>query len=516
MKKIIIIAVSALTALLASCNMDKFPHGVILESEGVKTMADAEGFRSGIYMYAKSMFGGGRYTLDEICGGQFNAMADYGNADGAFYRWEMQATESSAQSLWYGDYGIIASMNYTIEAYDKLLDDEQAGLSESDVAKLENYKAEAHMTRAMAYWDMVTKYCVAYEDEDQAKEVFGLPLQTVYAPTSDVSKYPGRSSLYDTYKLIESDLLEALNITDEGQPNTNYFSKDSAKALLARLYLNMRDWAKASKNAQDVILSQRYPLATDAAALESLYVSDLSNELIFVAYGEVNDPHNSTGGGTYINDTVDGSGENPKPTYTPSQTLLNLYGTTPEAREKDRRYDIFFETREITIPNQSPANLELFWKFAGNPEYQKTQGVLNCINAGKIRVAEMYLTLAEAGAKLGTAEGLKAANDALNDLRESRIDGYTRVEYPDEETIMGVIEAEWSREFVGEGFQMINLKRWEKDRVVGTPQASNLVYRGDNLESLNKSIKDSRAIWPIPKAEMDVNPQLKGQQNFGY
>lgn len=508
MKKIIIIAVSALAALLASCNMDKFPHGAILESEGVKTMTDARGFRVGLYTPMKSMLGGGRYTMEELRGGMFHAMVDFGNANGEFYRWEMQATEPTAESLWYGDYGVIASVNYTIAAYDKLLKDEKSGLTAAEQKELQGYKAEAHLMRAYAYWDLVTKFCVAYVDEDQAKSTFGLPLQTVYAPTSDVSKYPGRSSLYDTYKLIEDDLLEALNITAEGESGTYYYSKDLAKALLARLYLNMRDWGKAANNAQELTQSPKYKLASNAQELEGLYVNDESNELIFKTWGEVNDAPVSTGGSLFINDSEKGTGEKPDPTYIPSQTLLDLY------TEKDMRYPIFFETREVTVVGQEPTDLELFWKFAGNPNYQKTKGQLNYINAGKFRISEMYLTLAEAAAMMGET-GLQTASDALNALRASRIEDYVEETY-DASIILGIIKAEWTREFVGEGFRMLNLKRWEDDRNIGTAQVPALVYRGSDMSSLNKQITDNRCIWPIPKAEMDVNPQLKGQQNPGY
>ena len=509
MKKILFIAVSALAALLASCNMDKFPHDSILESDGVQSMADAKKFRSGIYMYAKSMFGGGRYSLDEVSGGQFHAMVDFGNANGGLYRWQMQVTEPSAESLWYGDYGVIANMNYAIGAYDKLLKAENSDLTAEEKAELESYKAEAHLVRAFAYWDLVIKFCVAYVDEDQAKNTLGLPLQTVYAPTSDVSKYPGRSSLYDTYKLIEEDLLEALNINAVGTVGYNYFTKDSAKALLARLYLNMRDWQKAAKNAQELTQSTVYRLASNEQELEGLFIHDTSNELLFVAYGELNDPHNATGASTFINDTKDGTGENCKPNYVPSKNLLGLYDV-----EKDMRYPIFYKTREVSVSGQKPANLELFWKFAGNPIYQKTKGVLNCINAGKIRISEMYLTLAEAAAMMGES-GLQTASNALNALRASRIKDYVEETY-DASSILGIIKAEWSREFVGEGFRMVNLKRWEDDRVMGTPQVAELTYMGSSLNSLDRPITDSRAIWPIPKAEMDVNPQLKGQQNPGY
>ena len=39
---------------------------------------------------------------------------------------------------------------------------------------------------------------------------------------------------------------------------------------------------------------------------------------------------------------------------------------------------------------------------------------------------------------------------------------------------------------------------------------------GDNYDGLTKQITDSRCIWPIPKTEIDANPQIKGQQNPLY
>jgi hypothetical protein len=49
-------------------------------------------------------------------------------------------------------------------------------------------------------------------------------------------------------------------------------------------------------------------------------------------------------------------------------------------------------------------------------------------------------------------------------------------------------------------------------------QVNDLVlYPGaETTTGLSKEANDPRMLWPIPKAEMDVNPQLKGQQNPGY
>lgn len=510
MKKIIFIAVSALTTLFVSCNMDKFPHGSILESEGVKTMSDAEQLRVSLYTPTKSIFAGGRVDIEELRADLFNAMADMGNTYGTFHSWSMNANDTDVESLWYGDYSGIASVNYAIGAYEQLLADKEAGFSEEEIALLSNYNAEAHVTRALLYWDLVTKFCVAY-DPATASETLGLPLQTVYNPTSDVTKYPGRSSLADTYQLIIDDLNKALDITTTGRANSNYYTKDVVKALLARVQLNMKDWPNAMKNADEVIRTNTYSLADDAAELQSLFNMDQSSELLFVVAGSQNDKPGSTGS-LYIYDNEKRDGSTPDPQYIPSQTLLDLYDA-----ENDMRYPIFFQTKTITVEGAGTDDLELMWKFVGNEAFRTAANQLNYINAGKIRISEMYLTLAEAAAMQGDAY-LSAASDALNTLREARIEGYTAESFTTRQLI-DEIKKEWTREFCGEGFRMINLKRWggvDGKVVRGASQNPDMTKSNTGYDGLEKDITDSRCVWPIPKKEMDINPQIKGQQNLGY
>ena len=51
-------------------------------------------------------------------------------------------------------------------------------------------------------------------------------------------------------------------------------------------------------------------------------------------------------------------------------------------------------------------------------------------------------------------------------------------------------------------------------------RSSSDAQREDYLPALGTDIEkeatDNRWVWPIPKDEMDSNPQLKGQQNPGY
>ena len=129
----------------------------------------------------------------------------------------------------------------------------------------------------------------------------------------------------------------------------------------------------------------------------------------------------------------------------------------------------------------------------------------------------MYLIATEANAKIGTAAAVKKGNDALNALKEARIEGWTDATY-DQEALLNEIMNERARELVGEGYRLMDLKRWGKGVKRGKPQSKGLVlFPGQaSTDGLDKLMDDQRMLWPIPKTEMDANPQLAGQQNPGY
>ncbi len=514
MKKIIFIAISALTALLVSCDMEKLPYSAIEESIAVQTMDDATNLRVSIYSPTKSMFGGARWDIEEMRGGLFNAKADFGNYYGLFYAWIMKSGDSDVSGPWYSDYSIIASMNFAIGAFEKL---QAAGnLSKKDKETLDLYIAEAYMTRVMAYWDLVTKYCVAYNPDATdpkylPETAYGLPLVDEYAPTADRSKYPGRSTLEETYQFILNDLDKASAITTEGKANSKYWTIDAVNAMRARVLLNMKNYEEAEYIALELINSGNYELASDKTAMANMWGADSSKELLFVSAGSYNDQPTSTGS-YYIYDNSSGDGSTPNPQYIPSKTLIEYYGATADDRKKDRRYEVYFQTRPINVEGVAKADVEVFFKYVGNPVYRAKEDQINYRSAGKpFRIAEMYLTLAECYA--GLTDYSNAAK-WLNALRDTRIENNTPL--PGTAAIMTSIKEEWTREFVGEGFRMINVKRWNDGVKRGVSQNSKMTKSGDEYDGLQTEAYHTCAIWPIPKEEIDANPQIKNQQNEGY
>ncbi len=511
MKKIILVAFSALAALFVSCDMDMYPYTGIVEDQYNQNIDDAINMSVSIYTPTKGMFGGFRWDVEEIRGGMFNAKADFGNYYGLFYAWITQANDSDVEALWYADYSIIASMNYIVGSYEKLLASGKI-TDKAEQELLSNYIAEARMTRAIAYWDLVTKFCVAY-DEATANDVYGLPIQLEYAPTSDSSKYPGRSSLEETYQVILEDLEAASALTTPGAKNSVYWTIDAVNAMRARVFLNMKKYEDAADIAINLINTGTYRLVESAGEMNNMWFADTSDENIFVVAASLNDAPTSTGS-YYIYDNNARDGSTPNSQYLPSQTLIDLYGATAEERAKDLRYAAYFQTRPIEVSGMDPKNMEIFWKFSGNPTL-RTGAQLNYTSAGKpFRIAEQYLIAAEACAHIDgrVATGVKY----LNDLRRSRIADYTDLSIAGSNELLKAVKDEWTREFVGEGFRMINMKRWGDKIVRGVSQDSARTRPGDNYDGLQKDITDSRCILPIPKTELDANPQIKGQQNDMY
>ena len=132
------------------------------------------------------------------------------------------------------------------------------------------------------------------------------------------------------------------------------------------------------------------------------------------------------------------------------------------------------------------------------------------------RLSEMYLIVAEAEARQDHKE---EANKYLNILRSNRIVDYVTENYSEQKTLLKEIKEEREREFIGEGMRMSDIRRYGKgfERKANHDENAELdaiiVKQG---RALKYTANDYRLTWPIPKAEIDANPHLAGQQNPGY
>lgn len=509
MKKIIYIALSAIVALGAtSCNMEFFPYDSLEISKGMNTYKDALSYRVSIYSPLKSFVGSLRETIEDTRSDLFNAKADFGNYYGRWHSWQNDITDSEAGSVWYNDYAIIGNVNFAIDSYTKLIDNAEAlGITEEEVKDIELFRGEAYMVRAMAYLDLATKYCAAYDADKADEPASGVPLPTTYNPTSDAASYPGRTTLNETYGLILEDISEAeLAIDTPGVPNSHYFTKDAVLALRARVYLYMGEWESAFEDARWVVQNGPYALANTPEAIRLMWDGDTSTENIMRVSKSDKDQGGATGGYYYINDQNKGDGTTPNPQYLPTKTLLDMYD-----KENDMRYPVYFETHNVKAGYEK-ADMVVFYKFKGNPSL-RTDSRWNYVHMGKpFRLAELYLIMAESMAEMEGGE--EDAAYYLNELRKARIKDYTPRTYGSLEVLKEEIRKERVKELVGEGFRMHDLKRWGLGMTRGVSQNTAMTHSAyDQVSALAGNF---RFLWPIPKEEMDANPQFAGQQNDGF
>ena len=123
-----------------------------------------------------------------------------------------------------------------------------------------------------------------------------------------------------------------------------------------------------------------------------------------------------------------------------------------------------------------------------------------------MRLAEAYLILAEADARLNGNKTSSVGTKAINDIR-SRANASTRAE-TDSYSLNDICD-EWAREFYFEGLRRTTLIRFGR---FGGSNNYNWSWKGNDLAG--KNFDSHLNIFPIPVSELNANSNLK--QNPGY
>jgi hypothetical protein len=507
MKKIVFTLLLA-GGLLSSCDMDKKPYGSLDDTTAIQTLNDCARFRNGLYSSLRSITSGSWLYFSEIQMDLFQGIVGNGNRVGTIANGNLLSSDSDVAGYWSSMYSVINSANYIIEKMDAIA--ESGEFDESDLETLNRYNAEAHFVRAYCYYWLADHFCDSYTNVTGTAEAKGLPLVTVYNPTADRSKYPGRSTQDETYDLIDEDLTKAYdglkayeqnNTSAAPAPNAAYVNTNTVLALQARIALLKGENDLAISKAQAVINSGVYEL-TSIADYATLWSEDTGTEVILRPFMSNTELGNSVSATTFLTDNEESAD------YIPCYDKLVLYG------DGDVRGDVFF----AWFPNLKSSGTNIpayvFYKFPGN-ESLKTGSQRNFYNMTKpFRLSELYLIVAEAANSKGDAS---TANTYLNDLRRERIEGYEDVNLSGS-TLTQAIREERLKELIGEGFRLSDLRRWKqgftRDGSYPIQSVSDaFVAAGKNL---SYAAGDYRFVWPIPSDEIQVNPQLEGQQNPGY
>lgn len=239
-------------------------------------------------------------------------------------------------------------------------------------------------------------------------------------------------------------------------------SKGAANALLARVYLYKKDYTNAAAYATKVIEEGTYSLLPEYA---DVFASEQTSESIFEIDFTALDRNR-------IAEYNFPLAENGRGEVAPSTDMINSY------EAGDKRFDATFA-------------------YSGNNPYVIKYDDLSTgsDNVIVIRLAEMYLIRAEAGAKL--QGNITLIWDDVNILRNrAGLGTNNTVSYDD---VLNYVEKERRHELGFEGH------RW-----------FDLVRTGKAVDVLNTVTDINQTLFPIPLSELITNTNTGMYQNPGY
>ena len=402
------------------------------------------------------------------------------------------------------------------------IDNAQALASDPEVGY---YIAEARFIRAYAYYNVIDAFGKA-------------PLVT----SSKADLKPAQNTRAELFNFVESELKDLEGKLKAARAN-EYGRVDvvAAQALLARLYLNAKVYIGQDKYtdcityAKKVIASSYSLNTTDAnnngTAYDELFLADnnsngAQNEFIFLAsFDGLNTKtfggtafiiHGATGGNMNasslgINDGWSG--------LTAPKEFVNKFEVS--ARNSNNEPTAWKDKRAMFYTDgQTYENTDLKDFTKSGYAITKFKNITSTGAAGKdpekkfpdtdlplIRLAEVYLTYAEAVLRGGTGGDRATALGYINQLR-TRAYGNASGNIADSNLTLDFILDERARELYWEGLRRTDLIRYGKF----TGGAYLWSFKGGAASGV--TVPDYRNLYPIPQDARTANDNLT--QNTGY
>lgn len=448
-------ALLVVAVLATGCEkrLDITPYQSIAADKALQSEGDVLVTLIGAYDGAQNAatYGGDIMVLNELIGNSANI-----NFTGTFaglsdaYQTQMTSNNSFAAGTWISAYNTINRCNNVLSAVDKVT---------STPAKKSSVEGEALFLRASMYFELVRLYAKTIGDGDAASNP-GVPL--VLKPTSGISTsdYLPRATVKAVYDQVIADLTKAESLLPA--TNTIYATKWAAAAQLSRVHLMLKNYAAAGDAANRVITGSGKTLNPDFSKLWFTFINNGGAnpaEYLFSMTVTAQDGTNSLN--TYF-------GRN-----------IGIAGT-------NGRSDCKIKTAHIALYETGDVRKTFFALSGGNNYSRKHLDARG--NVPIIRLAEMYLTRAEANFRNNTSVGAAPLSD-VNLIR-------ARAGLPALATLtLDDITKERYLELAFEGHNLHEAKRLQKS--VGA-----------------NAWNSAKLILPIPQREIDVNKSLV--QNAGY
>lgn len=471
-------AISIMATLVLSFSacqkrLDIVPFQSLPPEQGLKTEGDLVGLLIGAYdaMQSTSSYGGDIQLMADLWAnraylrfrGTFNGLLQIASITTVSN--PIQVDNGWATTLWSNAYRTINTCNLVLA---------NMNLSQGTRRNKNWVEGEALFMRGSMYFELVRLYGKTWGDGDNNTNL-AVPL--ILTPTSFQASgltdadYPARATVAAVYNQAKADLQRAATLLPNA--NQHYATKAAAWAQLSRIALMQGDYATARDMANNAIQDFEGRGIGLAPNFRDLFYN-------FINFGGVA-PREYI---FYIRVTTQ-DGTNGLNTYY-GQTVGSIPGTAG-------RGDMDVQAGWVNLHQVGDARRTFFL----TTNRRLTQKHLDRFgHVPVIRLAEMYLTRAEANFRLGTTVGATPAAD-IKRIRE-------RVGLPEIATAdltLDNIILERQLELAFEGHYL-----WDQKRLRRSAPGSNF--------SNGPAWNSPRLIMPIPQREMDVNKNLV--QNEGY
>lgn len=384
-------------------------------------------------------------------------------------------------------YRIIGNANYIIDNID--------AASGSNEEK-NRIKAEALTLRAYGHFYLVQMYGKRYDFASKPNTQLGVPL---LISSSDTNK--PRATVEEVYAQINKDLDQAISVNISTRVNKSHINVMVAKGLKARVALTMQDYPNAINFAKDVIDGGLFPLMTVAAYQTGFNDAPSLSEFMWASIPAADQA--DTFGSFYSQIAY-----NANTTYmrgNPKRINSATYDKISSTDVRKKMWEPAPTTANFPLPTTAFQRVPFMSrKFSVKVVGQPTLG-----DVPLMRSAEMYLILAEAYAR--TAGGEVNARTALFSLVSKR-DPSAVISTNTGQALVDEILLNRRVELWGEGFRWLDLKRLNLplDRSAAAfPNFIPLTMSG----TVSIPAGDPKWQFLIPRAEMEANKSLVGQQN---
>ncbi len=365
-------------------------------------------------------------------------------------------------------------------------------LEGGDEAVLNQIRGEARFVRALSYYLLHNLYGTT--------PIIELPDDAGLDEIEAIGKETPRATESEYRTLVEGDLLFAVNNLEFGGVSSRA-NRGSANAILAKFYLNNKEWDKAAAAAEEVLTNGGYELCNDYNMMFSID-GESNNEYIFrfecllgSAQRNVYMPHAFP-----PNFPIQSNWANFGAQF---RTYTAFYETFEPGDERTESFLTEYTpttTGELTplVRDADGVALDNVRSFKYVPD-PGAAGTNNGNDIPYVRLADIMLARAEA---LNEINGPNQKSiDLINQIRgRAAASIISLTDFPTTEALRNFILAERGREFFTEGLRREDLVRHGKF-------IDQAVARGIAAQA-------HQVLYPLPEAQLDNNPNL--EQNPGY